>query len=129
MGQVVQDGLVAWCLAATVLLQLGQYRLDLGWDVLGGGETRGALADLYRPVLPGPVVELAEQLLVEEAQEGRVPAGGAELGQQRGCCHAGALPFDVFQFLSVSDAPPVAQHPGVRVEVGVVQQLADHEPG
>lgn len=129
VGQVVQDGLVAWCPGATVLLQLGWYRLDLGWDVLGGGEARGALADLYRPVLPGPVVELAEQLLVEEAQEGRVPAGGAELGQQPGGCHAGSLPFDAFQLLDISDALPVVQDPGVRVEVGAAQQSVDHEPG
>jgi hypothetical protein len=72
---------------------------------------------------------LAEQLLVEEAQEGRAPAGGAELGQQPGGCYAGSLPLDAFQLLGVSDAPPVVQDPGVRVKVGAAQQPVDHEPG
>ena len=67
VGQAVQHSVVTGRPAGALLLQLGQDGLDLRWDVLSSGEARGALADLYRPVLPGPVVELSEQLLVEEA--------------------------------------------------------------
>lgn len=93
---------------------------------LGGGEARGALADLYRPVLPGPVVDLAEQLLVEEAQEGRVPAGGAECEEQLSGSQRCLVLLALRQLIRISDAQSVAHHSGVRVEVGVAQQLVDH---
>jgi hypothetical protein len=119
IGQPPNEHVMMQAPQAVLIVQLTEDNGRRGLYVLRQAE-HGALGDGYRPDLPCPLVDVAENPPVDLPQVGQVITGRGGRFIQQYQRRMSDLPFRRFKRGGRSELEPVVQDPGDRITVRVL---------